>query len=185
MIRLNYLFLHIIIYSFIGWIFEVIYAYKNQKKFINRGFFKGPICPIYGFCTTLIILLLRPISCNIFLLFLTSTIIISFIEYITSFALEKLFNKRYWDYTDDPFNIKGRICLHFSLFWGLLAIVAIKIIHPAIVRFISLVPAIYIHHTINILWTIVILDIAYTLFNLLKAQNILDKIPPFKNLTIK
>lgn len=184
MMGFNFLFLHIIIYSFIGWTFEVIYAYKNQHKFINRGFLKGPICPIYGFCTITIIFLLKPISSNILLLFLSSTIIISLIEYITSFVLEKLFNRRYWDYTEDPLNINGRICLHFSLSWGLLAVAAIKIVHPTIVKFISLVPPIYIQYSINILWTIVILDIAYTLFNLLKSQNIFDKISLFKNLNI-
>ena len=178
--ELNYLFLHIIIYSFIGWIFEVIYAYKNQRKFINRGFLKGPICPIYGLCTTLIILLLKPISSNILLSFLASTIIISFSEYMTSFALEKLFNRRYWDYTEDPLNINGRICLHFSLFWGLLAVIAIKIVQPTIIKIIAFFPAIYIQHCTDILWAVIIVDITYTLFCLLKTQNILSKFPFMK-----
>ena len=182
----NYnLFLYTIIYSFIGWCFGVLYAYKNQKKFINRGFLTGPICPIYGICSVVVILLLSNIHVNIFLLFLIATILISAIEYFTSFLLEKIFKKRYWDYTEDPFNIKGRICLHFSLGWGILAILCVKIIHPLILRMLFIVPQYYLFHISIIIFSILLIDIIYTLFTLSKFKFSKHLINTLKETTTK
>ncbi|MEG1002603.1 putative ABC transporter permease [Clostridium sp.] len=125
------------IYSFLGWCAEVIYQYWTQKKFINRGFLYGPFCPIYGICILLVINLLERFSNNLIVLFLISTILISFIEYTTSFVLEKLFHLKWWDYTDDPLNLHGRICFHFSLGWGLATVFAIKIVHPILINLVE------------------------------------------------
>ena len=107
------LFLYFYIYSFLGWCCEVVYAYKNQIKFVNRGFLIGPICPIYGFCALSITKMLNSIESNILFLFIFASIVVSLIEYYTGYLLEKTFNKKYWDYSEDPFNIHGRICVHF------------------------------------------------------------------------
>lgn len=142
--NIDNIFLIFTIYSFLGWCTEVVYQYWAQKKFINRGFLHGPFCPIYGSCALLIIFLLEYFSnrihVNLITLFIISTALISFIEYITSYILEKLFNSKWWDYTDDPLNLNGRICLHFSLAWGFATILGFKVIHPIISYFISLIP---------------------------------------------
>lgn len=138
--NINNIFIVFTAYSFLGWCAEVAYQYWTQKKFINRGFLHGPFCPIYGACILLVMYLLNRVHVNLFALFIISTILISTIEYITSYILEKLFHLKWWDYTEDPLNLNGRICLHFSLGWGLAAIVVFKIIHPIIMSVINIIP---------------------------------------------
>ncbi|WP_294371392.1 putative ABC transporter permease [uncultured Clostridium sp.] len=127
-------------YSFGGWCLEVAYYFKNEKKFVNRGFLKGPFCPIYGFCIVTLILLLEPYKNNFLLLFLSAFFITSFLEYVTGFLLEKIFKTKWWDYTDDPFNIHGRVCLPYSLLWASGEVLIIKIINPVIINVICNIP---------------------------------------------
>lgn len=148
------------IYSFLGWCAEVIYQYFTQKKFINRGFLYGPFCPIYGICILLVIHLLEGFSGNLFILFIISTILISSIEYVTSYILEKLFHLKWWDYTEDPLNLHGRICFHFSLGWGLATIFAIKVVHPLLTGFTELIS----EHSAKL---IAIILLCYFVFDLL------------------
>ncbi|MCR6515174.1 MAG: putative ABC transporter permease [Clostridium sp.] len=124
------------LYSFLGWIVEVTYQRFKLKKFINRGFLHGPFCPIYGVCVLTLVLSLRNFTDNLIVLFIVATILTSLIEYVTSYVLEKFFNDKWWDYTDDPLNLNGRICFHFSLGWGLASVFIIKIVNPIIMEFI-------------------------------------------------
>lgn len=128
-----------IIYSFLGWCVEVAYHVVTQGKFVNRGFLNGPVCPIYGFGLVGLILFLRPITDNLLLLFLGSVVFTSLLEFIGGYILEKVFNKKWWDYSDRPFNIKGYICLSFSIAWGLGAVFVLEILHPTIERFVSMI----------------------------------------------
>ncbi|MEW8957223.1 putative ABC transporter permease [Clostridium sp.] len=121
-----------IIYSFLGWILEIIYAYYSHGHFVNRGFLNGPFCPIYGFGALSLVLFLDNFKNNIFLLFILGTIFTSLIEYLTAVILEKAFNTTWWDYTENSFNIKGRVCLSFSLIWGGVSVVLVRFIHPYI-----------------------------------------------------
>ncbi|MFA5468990.1 MAG: putative ABC transporter permease, partial [Sphaerochaetaceae bacterium] len=89
-------FLWFFFYSVIGWIYETILCSVAQKRFINRGFFNGPYCPIYGFGALLNILLLSEIK-NLFLLFLAAFLLTTILEYVSSWGLEKLFHARWWD----------------------------------------------------------------------------------------
>ena len=120
-----------IIYSFIGWVIEVIATSKDNKGFVNRGFLIGPYCPIYGTCALLMILIL-PNQENIFLLFLMSLLICSISEYLTSYVMEKLFKARWWDYSSRRFNLNGRICLKISLGFGLLGVILVRYVNPFI-----------------------------------------------------
>lgn len=131
---------YFIIYSFMGWCLETMYATINKKEFINRGFLHGPFCPIYGFGTLSIIILLKPIESNYIFLFLGSVLLTSVIEYITGFFLETAFNSTWWDYSDKPYNLHGRICLSFSVIWGFISIFILKIIHPYIVYIVNSIP---------------------------------------------
>ncbi len=134
---LEYLWLFII-YAFLGWCIEVAYYTVTSGKFVNRGFLNGPICPIYGFGMILLISLLGSLVDNFILLFIGSLILTSTLEFITGFVLEKLFNTKWWDYTDMPFNLKGYISLSFSILWGLASVFVLNIIHPTIVNVISI-----------------------------------------------
>ena len=109
---------------------EVILKSIENKKFINRGFLIGPICPIYGYGCLLIIILLKRFTSNIFILFLSSILVCSILEYITSLVMEKLFKARWWDYSKRKFNLNGRICLNTMIPFGILGIIMMYIINP-------------------------------------------------------
>ena len=128
------------VYAFLGWCAEVCYAALRTGKFVNRGFLNGPVCPIYGFGMAAVLWALRPLMGNTVLLFLGSVVLTSLLEWLTGFLLEKLFHQRWWDYSDEPFNLGGYICLRFSLYWGLACLFVLKIIHPTVLWGVRAVP---------------------------------------------
>ena len=128
------------IYSFLGWCSEVIFATVTTGKFVNRGFLNGPVCPIYGFGMSLVLLVLLPFSDNIPLLFIGGALLTSAIELVGGWALKKIFHTTWWDYSDQPFNLGGYICLKFSILWGLCVVVVIRIVHTAIASFVHWIP---------------------------------------------
>lgn len=132
--------LYFFIYSFIGWLLEVICKLVEQKKFVNRGFLMGPICPIYGYGVLGIILLIGENTDDILAVFLKAIVICSLLEYITSYLMEKLFHARWWDYSKKKFHINGRICLETMIPFGLLGCFVIYIVHPMIISLINLIP---------------------------------------------
>lgn len=111
----------------------------KEKRFVNRGFLIGPICPIYGYGVLLIILLIDGNKSDILSIFLKSIFICSILEYSTSFIMEKLFHARWWDYSDRKFNINGRICLETMIPFGLLGSGVVLIVHPFIYKMINLI----------------------------------------------
>lgn len=125
-------FLYFMIYSFMGWIMEVIVTYKEQKKFVNRGFLIGPYCPIYGWGILIIIILLGKPHSDIFGIFLKSMVIAGILEYFTSYFMEKVYKFRWWDYSERKFNINGRVCLENLIPFGLLGLIFFNYIHPFI-----------------------------------------------------
>lgn len=132
-------FLIFIIFSFVGWISEVLYVgIFFEHKFVNRGFLHGPLCPIYGFGGLSILLLPQELYTTWLRLFCASMLFGTVVEYISSWILEKLFHTRWWDYSRYKFNIKGRVCLLNSLLFGLLGLVIIHFIQPFVMKFLSL-----------------------------------------------
>lgn len=130
-IFLNY-FLLFLIYSILGWIMESTYVFIKNKKFVNRGFLLGPYCPIYGFGAIIIILYLNQYKDNLLTVFIMSMVLCSILEYVTSFLMEKLFNTRWWDYSNKKFNLNGRICGYNSLLFGIASIVVLYLINPLV-----------------------------------------------------
>lgn len=129
------------LYSFIGWLMEVFVVLIPNKKFVNRGFLIGPYCPIYGYGCLLIIILLKNTLDDPLALFLKAIVICSLLEYFTSLFMEKLFNARWWDYSNKKFNINGRICLETMLPFGILACIVMYVLNPFFVSKISLLPS--------------------------------------------
>lgn len=171
-------FLLFLTYSCLGWIMEVIATYPDTKKFVNRGFLIGPYCPIYGYCSIAMILLLNSIKSNI-LLFLLCIIVCSIGEYATSYIMEKMFHARWWDYTKHKFNLNGRICLSNCLAFGILGFLLIKFINPFFFEIYSSLTI----KTINILFytliTIFIIDSIISFNTIFKIKNLSIK---YKNL---
>lgn len=166
---LNYLWFFVI-YAFLGWWLEVSFQTVTVGKFINRGFLNGPVCPIYGFGMVTLLYFLSPFSNNLILLFIGAVILTSVLEYITGFVLEKLFNDKWWDYTDMSFNLHGYICLSFSLAWGLAAVFVIQLIHPVIEKFSSFLDNRIGNFILLVLVLYFIADFIVTLFSILKIK---------------
>ncbi len=129
-----------VIYAFIGWCTEVAYAATEKGVFVNRGFLNGPYCPIYGCGVLIVVAVLTPLKHNLIILFLGSFLMTSLLEFFTGFILEKAFHNKWWDYSDKPFNIKGYVCLKFSILWGLACSFIMLVLHPIIYRFIKTIP---------------------------------------------
>lgn len=118
------------LFSFCGWIAEVIYCSIPAKKFINRGFLNGPVCPVYGFGGLIVVYLLEPVRGHIIGLFLLGMVATTILEYATSYIMEKLFHTRWWDYSERPLNINGRVCLPYSIMFGALSVFAVRVLYP-------------------------------------------------------
>lgn len=131
-----------IIYAFLGWCTEVAYAALEHGKFVNRGFLNGPYCPIYGCGILIVVCILTPIKNNVFVLFLGSFLLTSVLEFITGFVMEKIFHNKWWDYSNQHFNIMGYVCLKFSIIWGFACTFVILIVHPVIYGLIHIIPKI-------------------------------------------
>ncbi len=125
-------------YSAGGWLIESTYCSIGEKRIINRGFLTGPMCPIYGTgALVMTIFLYVPFSDRPLLVFLLGMLLCDIVEYITSFLMETLFHARWWDYTYEFMNIRGRICLKHTLYWGIASISFVYIIHPHIDKFLN------------------------------------------------
>lgn len=122
--------LYFFLYSFLGWICECIYCGIPAHRFINRGFLAGPYCPIYGVGALFVLHLLQPFGKHVTLVFLMGCILTSILEYITGWGMEILFHTKWWDYSKEPFNINGRVCLKNSILFGILSIFVYYIVHP-------------------------------------------------------
>ncbi|MGM9970194.1 MAG: putative ABC transporter permease [Anaeroplasma sp.] len=133
MIFIDY-FLYFILYSFLGYICEVIYVSICTKKITNRGFLYSPLCPIYGFGAIIIILMLNWAYDYWCLVLILGIILTSLLEYGTSLAMEQIFHMRWWDYSNKKYNLNGRICLKNSLMFGALVMLVIYLIHPYVVK---------------------------------------------------
>lgn len=128
------------IYAFLGWCGEVLFAAAVEKRFVNRGFLNGPICPIYGIGVALIAMLMGPFSGNLLALFLGSMILGSALEWVAGFLLEKIFHQKWWDYSNDPHNLNGYICLKFSVVWGFAGALVVRFVVPFTGRLVNLIP---------------------------------------------
>lgn len=160
---------YFVIYSIAGWILESTVRSVIEKKIINTGFLRGPFCPIYGIGCIIILLFLERFKENTFILFLICLVVLSTWEYFVGFILEKIFHTKYWDYSKQRFNIKGRVCLTNSICWGILGVLFIRYIHPFIQSKVMLINP----KVLNlIIYTIIILFIIDTITSIIKTKNI-------------
>ena len=160
-------FVYIIVYSVMGWIWESIYCTINNGEWSKRGFLYGPLCPIYGFGAvglTIIqdMVVKNDVSYTWWQVFLVSFVGSIFLEYFTSWALEKLFNAYWWDYSDIPLNIKGRVCLPASLGFGVAGLVVMYGIAPATRGVISHISPMWMELIAMILLAILMVDVTLT-----------------------
>lgn len=165
-----------IIYAFLGWILETVYASLEEGRFINRGFLNGPFCPIYGFGAVLLIVVLRPVMNNLYLLFSGAIILTSGLEYLTGWVLEKVFDHKWWDYSNRRFNLQGRICLRFSIYWGIIAVAMLKLLHPEVIKLLDKTPYLYGLGGLYVLSCYFLADFIHTLLRVIELKAVLKEI---------
>ena len=170
--KIEFYFLLFILYAIIGWIIEVVGKLIQKHRFINRGFLIGPYCPIYGYGALLITLLLSKYKNDLFALFIMGIFICSVLEYITSYAMEKIFKARWWDYSNYKVNLNGRICLNNSVLFGLGGVFIIKISNPILFNLLESIDVLHINYIFIILLLIYIIDniISFKIINNVRLE---------------
>ncbi len=173
------LFIYFTIYSFIGWFCEVVYCSYLSRKIVNRGFLVGPVCPVYGFGALFLIWLLEPVAFSIPVIFLCGLVITSTVEYITGWLLETFFGTRWWDYSSQKFNLEGRVCLKNSIYFGIMSVILIELLHPATEKLIWSIPEGFLHIICVILAAAFAVDCSFTLNTLVNLNQRLQKLYEF------
>ena len=128
------------LFAFLGWCGEVVFAALVEKRFVNRGFLNGPLCPIYGFGVVLIDWILHPFGNHPTALLIGSMVVGSALEWLAGFLLEKIFHQKWWDYSNEPHNLNGYICLKFSLLWAVAGTLVVRFLVPVTRRMVSWIP---------------------------------------------
>lgn len=159
-------FLWFILYSVTGWIMETLLFAVRDKKSVKRGFLFGPLCPIYGTGAVVCTLLLYGRVSNFFALFAIGLVLCDTIEYVTSFVMEKAFHAKWWDYSNQKFNLNGRICLVSSLLFGGGVALLIKFIQPAVEAVTDMIPFTVRAAVAFVLYSVLIIDVAFTVQSL-------------------
>ena len=154
------------LYAFLGWCCEVIYATLKTGKFVNRGFLNGPVCPIYGTGVVLLLLALTPLRDYAWVVFLAAALICSALEFITGFVLEKLFHKKWWDYSDRHFNLCGYICLEMSLLWGVAALAVLYALQPMFAALLHKLPLTAGYILLGVFAAALLTDLVFTLLQI-------------------
>ena len=175
--KICYIFLLFLMYSFIGWIIEMIDIYIEERKIINRGFCVGPYCPIYGIGVLLIVNFLKDYTDSWLVLFVMSMFICMVLEYFTSFVMEKLFKARWWDYSNKKFNLNGRICLETTIPFGLGGLIVMYIVNPFLEGILNLLSSKAIIILGIGLMVLFVSDLVISFIAILKVRNVrFDKI---------
>lgn len=171
--------LYFFVYACIGWCVEVIHAALKTGKFVNRGFLNGCVCPVYGVGVVLILLCLTPINKNAAILFVASVALTTLLEFVTGFVLEKLFHTKWWDYSKEHFNIKGYVCVKYSLLWGIACVLVVDLVHPPLAKLLGKLPDLAAYIGVGVLSAVFLVDAVFTVIQLIahnKNYKTLEKI---------
>lgn len=172
-ITIHQLFWYFLIFSIAGIIIETIYCYITTGVLESRkGLLWGPFCPVYGVSAAILIWCLNPYKNKTFLqLFVYGLIAGSVAEYILSFGLEAIYGLRFWDYSYTNLHINGRICLQYSIYWGILSVILLKGIKPVLDKIIDKIPR-KIRNVIEILIVVfLIINCIFTVWGIQTYQN--------------
>ena len=180
--QIDYRFIfYFFIYAILGWGVEVIYTYFKRRTWVNRGFLYGPLCPIYGIGVfaiyTVVGKLMGEMSGRgmfvVFYIFIIVTVLTTLIEWGTGAILEKLFMTKWWDYSTQPFNYKGYVCLLFSLIWGMAGTLLLLYVHPFVVKGVAFIPK-ELAKTLAVTMLVMFsLDLIYTIKSLVGFRKLL------------
>ena len=170
---IHQIFWYFLIFSIIGIIIETLYCYITAGTIESRkGLIWGPFCPVYGISAAVLILVLYKYqNKNIVSLFFYGIIVGSVAEYLISYILETIYGMRFWDYGYAKVNLNGRICLQYSIYWGVLSVIILKLIKPVIDKLIKKIPTKPRNYIEIILLIYFILNCAFTVWGIQTYQN--------------
>lgn len=151
-------------YSMMGWLVESIYMSFCNHKITNRGFAKGPFCPIYGFGALTVFFVLRPYSDNSILLFFLGSFLATTLEFLTALVMKRIFGEIWWDYHEKPFNYRGIICLESSIAWGFYTLFLFMFLQNIVAAFVAMIPVRAGHAIGNLILIGYIMDFSATIY---------------------
>lgn len=156
---MSYFFSCFLFYSFVGFLIELVFShFIRGKRHDRKCFFLFPLCPVYGFGAIAILALPSYITDRSALLLLAGALTATLVEYLTALFYEYGVGVKFWDYSDLTANISGRVCLLFSVFWGLLACLLVYGLHPMMRPFLASIPPLI----VSVLFILVSLDAIYS-----------------------
>lgn len=173
-------------YSFIGWIWECSYvsvkkAVNAKKwKWFNRGFLRGPIIPLYGFSAISILIATIPFRNSNILIFVLGALAATLMEWVTGSIMEKMFHVKYWNYSNLPLNYKGHVCLFVSLFWGVLSVLMVKVIHIPAETKVLMIPETVMEIIAFVLVILFTCDFKESLQEAVDLKELLEKLDEYK-----
>ena len=168
------------VYCVIGWVWECSYCSITERHLTNRGFMRGPVIPIYGCGTTVMLLASSPFKDNLLLTFLAGAIGATVLEYVTGALMEALFKVRYWDYSNVPLNLNGYICFGVSLVWGMFAVLLNRFIHLPVLRLEEMLPDKYEQILLLVITIIFVADFSISFKAALDFRDILIRMESIK-----
>lgn len=168
------------LFSMMGWAGEATYRSLGEQKIINTGFLFGPMCPIYGTGALVFEICLAPLKQYWWLVLILGMVLADFVEYFTSLIMEKLFNARWWDYTDEFMNLNGRICLKHTTYWGIASMVFVYFVSPLYEYFISFVPQNVRYIILAVIFVFFLVDLFLTVRAALGIQKIMRSMDSLK-----
>ncbi|WP_034526535.1 putative ABC transporter permease [Bifidobacterium stellenboschense] len=174
MLFLEYLFLWYLFYSFCGWVYESVLVSVQQRRFVNRGFLNGPLCPIYGTGAVLAVVVFGG-ERNPAVVFLVSSVGACILEYFTSWAMEELFHARWWDYSHFRFNLNGRICLLGAIVFGIGGVAIVDVIQPQVARVTAMIPLVLIHVMCAVFLVAITVDAVVTVVGIVDFEKSLEQ----------
>lgn len=167
-------------YCFGGWCFESAYVSLKSRKWVNRGFMRGPFLPLYGSGAIMMLVVSMPFADNVVLTYIAGVIGATALEYVTGVVMEALFKVRYWDYTGKFMNYKGHICLTSSIAWGFFTILMTKVIHRPIEQLMYAIPEQVLHHLTVLLTIYVVADFTLSFKAALDLRDLMVKLVGMK-----
>lgn len=163
-------------YCFGGWCFESVFVSLKSRKWVNRGFMRGPFLPLYGSGAVMMLVVSKPFQDNILLTYIAGVIGATALEYVTGIVMEALFQVRYWDYTGRFMNFQGRICLRSSIAWGFFTILMTKVIHRPIEQLVLSVPSRTLNYVTVFLTIYIVADFSLSFKAALDLRDIMIRI---------
>lgn len=168
-------------FSTIGWMLESLYCSIPAKRFINRGFLTGPMCPIYGAGVLVMAVCLTPFAKYPLLVPVMGILLCDTVEFMTSLIMEKLFHARWWDYSEEFGNIQGRICLKHTLYWCMLSTVYVYVVHPVVLDILNKIPMKVQYILVGVISVVFVIDYVYSFISAKDIRKLKKKIADITN----